>query len=108
MRSLRDSKRTTTSQSAICRLVRAGGRFRAEQLFAFVSANRAMYPIATQCRVPGVSPSGYYAWCARGVSRRSQADERLLGRMRGIHKTFRFLGQNGDRQRNTSLYFNTR
>ena len=57
-------------------------------------------------RVPGVSPSGYYAWCARGVSRRSQADERLLGRMRGIHKTFRFLGKNGDRQRNTSLYFN--
>ena len=50
-----------------------------------MSANQAMYPIATQCRVLGVSPSGYYAWCARGVSRRSQADERLLGRIRGIH-----------------------
>ncbi len=44
-----------------------------------------MYPIATQCRVLGVSPSGYYAWCARGVSRRSRANEILLGRIRAIH-----------------------
>ena len=44
-----------------------------------------MYPIATQCRVLGVSPSGYYAWCARGASRRSQADGILLGRIRAIH-----------------------
>ena len=44
-----------------------------------------MYPIATQCRVLGVSPSGYYAWRARGPSRRSQADEDLLGRIRDQH-----------------------
>lgn len=40
-------------------LVHAENRFRAEQLFAFVSANRALYPFATQCRVLGVSPGGY-------------------------------------------------
>ena len=50
-----------------------------------MSANRAVHPIATQCRVLGVSPSGYYAWRARGPSRRSQADECLLGRIEAIH-----------------------
>ena len=44
-----------------------------------------MYPIATQCRVLGVSPSGYYAWLTRGASSRSKADEILLGRIRAIH-----------------------
>ena len=50
-----------------------------------MSANRAVYPIATQCRVLGVSPSGYYAWRTRGASSRSKADEILLGRIRAIH-----------------------
>ena len=50
-----------------------------------MSANRAVHPIATQCRVLGVSPSGYYAWRARGPSRRSQSDEGLLGRIEAIH-----------------------
>ena len=49
-----------------------------------MSANRAVYPIATQCRVLGVSPSGYYAWLAREASSRSKADEILLGRIRAI------------------------
>lgn len=44
-----------------------------------------MHPIAAQCRVLGVSPSGYYAWRARGASSRSRADEVLLGRIRAIH-----------------------
>ena len=35
--------------------------------------------------MPGVSPSGYCAWRARGPSRRSQSDEGLLGRIEAIH-----------------------
>ena len=44
-----------------------------------------MFPIAALCRVLGVSPSGYYAWCKRPPSTRAQADEILLGQIRAIH-----------------------
>jgi len=37
------------------------------------------------CRLLGVSPSGYYAWCERARSLRSQEDERLLERIQAIH-----------------------
>ena len=36
-----------------------------------MSANQAMYQIATMCRVLEVSTSGYYAWCQRSPSARS-------------------------------------
>jgi putative transposase len=41
------------------------------------------------CRVLGVSPSGYYAWRARGPSRRAQVNARLVERIRAIHKDSR-------------------
>lgn len=44
-----------------------------------------MFPIATQCRVLGISPSGYYAWMERPPSARTQADEVLLDQIRAIH-----------------------
>ena len=44
-----------------------------------------MFPIATLCRVLGVSPSGYYAWIERPPSARAQADEVLLEQIRAIH-----------------------
>jgi len=37
------------------------------------------------CRVLGVSPSGFYAWCDRPPSARAVENKRLLGRMREIH-----------------------
>jgi putative transposase len=54
-----------------------------------VKANRANYPIATQCRVLGVSPSGYYAWLSRPRSARYVIDEALLERIRAIHRESR-------------------
>jgi putative transposase len=54
-----------------------------------VKANRADYPVATQCRVLGVSPSGFYAWLDRGPSARRVTDEVLLKRIRTIHSASR-------------------
>ena len=33
--------------------------------FAFVQAEKAVFPIRMRCRVLEVSPSGYDAWCQR-------------------------------------------
>jgi putative transposase len=44
-----------------------------------------MYPIATMCRLLGVSASGYHAWQRRPPARRSQADAALLERIQQIH-----------------------
>jgi hypothetical protein len=50
-----------------------------------VSENRAAYPIATMCRLLGVSSSGYYAWSKRRPSERAQADSVLLSQIRAAH-----------------------
>jgi len=50
-----------------------------------VSAHRAEHRVATMCRVLGVSPSGYYAWCKRPASARAQEDQRLLRKIRTAH-----------------------
>ncbi len=50
-----------------------------------MKANQANYPIATMCRVLGVSTSGYYAWLKRQSSQRSREDAILTDRIRWIH-----------------------
>jgi putative transposase len=50
-----------------------------------VSENQATYPIATMCRLLGVSSSGYYAWAKRKPSRRAQADAIVLSHIRRAH-----------------------
>jgi putative transposase len=66
-------------------LVRSGDRLDPVGVFEFVTANQAMYPITTMCRLLGVSASGYHAWQQRPPSARSQVDAVLLGRIRQIH-----------------------
>lgn len=44
-----------------------------------------MFPVATQCRLLGVSTSGYYAWLTHQPSARARADEALTARIRAIH-----------------------
>ena len=48
-------------------------------------ANQADYPVATMCRVLGVSTSGYYAWLSREPSKRSLRDAELTAEIRQIH-----------------------
>jgi putative transposase len=50
-----------------------------------VSAHQADYPIATLCRVLGVSPSSYYAWRKRRPSPRSTTDAALTAEIRATH-----------------------
>ena len=45
-----------------------------------------MHPIATMCRVLGVSPGGYYARLKRPPSARAQADGELSTRIAAIHR----------------------
>ncbi len=49
-------------------------------------ANRAIYPIATMCRLLCVSASGYYAWQGRRPSARAAGDAALLGHIRVAHE----------------------
>jgi hypothetical protein len=46
-------------------LVRTRDRFDPVKVFEFVKAHQALWPVVTQCRVLGVSTSGYYAWLKR-------------------------------------------
>jgi putative transposase len=50
-----------------------------------VSENQVIHPVATLCRVLGVSSSGYYAWSKRSLSRRAKDDAVLIERIGAIH-----------------------
>jgi len=54
-----------------------------------VSDHQADYPIASMCRLLGVSSSGYYAWMKRRPSRRAAMDAALLGEIHTAHATSR-------------------
>ena len=48
-------------------------------------AYQARYPVATMCRLLGVSTSGYYGWLKRKPSARRRADRELLAKIKAIH-----------------------
>ena len=47
---------------------------------------REAYPIRLMCRYLKVSPSGYYEWRDRPMSRRARENQRLLERIRVLHE----------------------
>ncbi len=51
-----------------------------------MTANQAMFPLATMCKSFGVSRAGYYAWLRREPSARCRADVELSVRIKAIHK----------------------
>jgi putative transposase len=50
-----------------------------------VKAHQAVHAVTAQCRVLGLSASGYYAWAKRPVSRHATADATVLAQIRGFH-----------------------
>ena len=54
-----------------------------------MSANQAVFPIATMARVLGVSEAGYHAWRHRPPSAHAIADAQLLKRVRTVHASSR-------------------
>lgn len=54
-----------------------------------MKAHQAEFPIATMCRVLGVSRSGYYAWLKRPPSDRTKRDAALTERIEAIHERSR-------------------
>lgn len=53
--------------------------------YRLIERCREAYPIRLMCRCLKVSPSGYYGWQTRPVSRRASDNQRLLARIRAIH-----------------------
>jgi putative transposase len=50
-----------------------------------VKAHQGSHPVRTMCRMLELSPSGYYAWRRRGLSKRAVSDATLVERIRAIH-----------------------
>ncbi len=57
--------------------------------FRFIQAEKANYPVRMMCRLLGVSPAGFYAWCRRPPSARAIEDADLIRRITQIHKESR-------------------
>ena len=54
-----------------------------------MSDHQADYPIATMCRVLGVSSSGYHAWVKRRPSQRAETDAVLIAAIHAAHTASR-------------------
>jgi putative transposase len=54
--------------------------------FRIIEDRRDDYPVRQMCAILGVSPAGYYAWCARPESRRAVANRGLLREIVRVHR----------------------
>ena len=57
--------------------------------FAFIEAEKAVWPVTVMCDVLEVSRSGYYAWAQHKVSARALEDARLAVMIRASHRRSR-------------------
>jgi putative transposase len=57
--------------------------------YTFVQAHSKQFNIAAMCRALQVSRSGYYGWCTRPASERSQSNAVLSGHIMRVHKQHR-------------------
>ena len=62
--------------------------------YRFISAEKARTPVSMQCRLLGVSRSGYYDWSTRAPSDRALSDAWLQEKIKAIHQE---LGRKDDR-----------
>ena len=53
--------------------------------FAFIAAEKAIYPVRVLCRTLAVSRAGFYAWHTRPPAPRAQQDQRLGVEIQAIH-----------------------
>jgi putative transposase len=53
--------------------------------FAFIHAEKAMFPVAALCRVFGVTRQGYYAYASRKPGKRQADNEALRERLKTLH-----------------------
>ena len=53
--------------------------------YHFIEEHQPTFRVSAMCRVLGVSRSGFYGWRRRPMSARSEANEKLLKRIREIH-----------------------
>lgn len=57
--------------------------------FALIDVEKALWPVAVQCAVFGVSSSGYYAWKRRPEAPRATEDAELVVEIKAAHKAGR-------------------
>jgi transposase InsO family protein len=57
--------------------------------FAFIDAERVMYPVTTLCKVLQVTRNGFYAWLKREESEHHKRDRQLAVKIKAYHKASR-------------------
>ena len=57
--------------------------------YEFIEKHREEFPVRRMCKVLVVSPSGYYAWRERPISKLKMANNRLVEEIKEIHTEFK-------------------
>jgi len=57
--------------------------------YQFIDAEKKVFSIALLCQVMNVSHSGFYSWSSREKSNREKERDRLIPKVKEIHKDVR-------------------